>query len=251
MKKISRLFKRLSKSGKKGVAWLIDPEKQFRPEDFHWIKDSGLDLILVGGSSGGKKALETTIKVLKTLSGSIPICIFPGSKFQLSDQADGILFLSLISGNNPEYLIGHQAEAALELEKMSLEILPTGYILVNDAEIRSVHQVSDTLPILNSDLDRLRAVALAGKFLGLKYFYLEAGSGATNPVSFHAIEIAKKTVSNPVIVGGGLNSLDKVEKAFSAGADLVVLGNKVEETPRFLEEVLKLKSCFNQVLNIN
>ena len=251
MKKISKLLKGFSKSGKKGVAWLVDPEKQVGLEDFRWIKDSGLDLILVGGSGGDKNLLEATIRILKTFSGSIPVCIFPGSKLQVSDQADGILFLSLISGTNPEYLISQQVEAATELEKMSLEILPTGYLLVNDGEIRSVHQVSKTLPILNSNLKHLRAVALAGKYLGLKYFYLEAGSGAINPVSPSAIQETKRSVKHPLIVGGGLNSLDRVEKAFSAGADLVVLGNKIEETPGFLEEVLKLKGCFNQVLNIN
>lgn len=251
MKKISNLLKGFSKSGKKGVAWLVDPEKEMHLDQFQWIGDSDLDLILVGGSGGSKAELDATLECIKTFSNDIITCIFPGSNLQLSDEADGILFLSLISGTNPEFLISQQIEAAGYLEKMSLEVLPTGYILVNDGEIRRVHQVSQTLPILNWELERLKSVALAGKFLGLKYFYLDAGSGAMNPVSPLAIEMIKRVTRLPLIVGGGLNSVEKVNAAFNSGADLIVLGNKVEKEPAFLEEVLTMKRWYNQLLNIN
>jgi phosphoglycerol geranylgeranyltransferase len=251
LKKISKLLKGLSKSGRKGVAWLVDPEKQEGLDQFTWIKNSGLDLILVGGSGGNKDSLKAALSGLRKFSGSIPICIFPGSNHHVTEEADGILFLSLISGTNPDYLISQQIGASLELNKLSLEVLPTGYILVNDGEIKRVHEVSKTLPILNDDLVHLEAVALAGKFLGLDYFYLEAGSGARNPVSPKAIQTIKKLIRLPLIVGGGLNSVEKVMAAFDSGADLIVLGNSVEENPGFLEEVLKTKFLFNRVLNVN
>jgi len=251
LKRISKLLKGLSKSGQKGVAWLVDPEKYQQSTDFEWIQHSGLDLILVGGSSGEAEAIDFTIRSLKVHSSTIPICIFPGSKHQVSDQADGILFLSLISGTNAEYLITQQVEGAVAIEHLGIEILPTGYLLVNEGEILSVHQASNTLPILNSEVERIRSIALAGKYLGLKYFYLEAGSGAKVPVAYPVIQSVKKTVKSPLLVGGGLDSLEKVKKAFDAGADLVVLGNVIEKDPGFLAEVLKAKRWYNQLLNIN
>jgi phosphoglycerol geranylgeranyltransferase len=251
LKKISKLLKILSKSGRKGIAWLVDPEKDLDPARFEWIGNSGLDLILVGGSGGNSQELERTIFTIRQFSGSIPICIFPGSGLQVSGLADGILFLSLISGKNPEYLISQQAEAAPSLENLSLEILPTGYLLVNNGEILSVHKASNTLPVLNAELDRLKAISLAGKYLGLNYFYLEAGSGAKIPVAPEAIRLVKISVKRPLIVGGGLDSTEKVKLAFDAGADLVVLGNRIEKDPGFLAEVLKVKMWYNQLLNIN
>ena len=251
LKRISKLLKGLSKSGQKGVAWLIDPEKHQVNTQFDWIENSGLDLILVGGSGGTTEAINFTIRSLKRYSGNIPICIFPGSKHQVTDQADGILFLSLISGTNAEYLITQQAEGALAVEHLGLEILSTGYLLVNEGEMLSVHKASNTLPLLNTEVERIRSIALAGKYLGLKYFYLEAGSGAKVPVAHTVIQTVKKTVKSPLIVGGGLDSLEKVKKAFDAGADLVVLGNAIEKDPGFLAEVLKAKRWYNQLLNIN
>ena len=251
MKRISKLLKGFSKSGKKGVAWLVDPEKEIRLDQFVWIQRSNLDLILVGGSRASAQRLEETIAAIRKFSGSIPICIFPGSRLQLSGQADGILFLSLISGTNPEFLISHQAEAAIDLETMNLEILPTAYMLVNEGEILSVHQASNTLPILNSEIDRIRSIALAGRFLGFRFFYLEAGSGAKKPVSPTVIQVVKKSIRKPLMVGGGLDSPEKVKAAFDAGADLVVLGNSIEKDPGFLAEVLKVKMWYNQLLNIN
>lgn len=233
------------------MAWLVDPEKYQGFTSFEWIQNSGLDLILVGGSSGNAEAIDFTIRSIKAQSGTIPICIFPGSKHQISDQADAILFLSLISGTNAEYLITQQVEGAKAIEHLQFEVLPTGYLLVNEGEILSVHKASNTLPLLNSEVDRIRAIALAGKYLGLKYFYLEAGSGAKAPVAHTVIQSVKKTVKRPLLVGGGLDSLEKVKKAFDAGADLVVLGNAIEKDPGFLAEVLKAKRWYNQLLNIN
>ncbi len=251
MKKVSKLLKSLSKSGRKGVAWLVDPEKAGDFENFSWIKDSDLDLVLVGGSSAGSENFERVVHALKRISGNIPVCIFPGSHVQLSGEADAILFMSLISGRNPEFLISHQVQAAAEVDSLGLEVLPTAYILVNDGELLSVHAFSQTLPLSNEDITLARSTALAGKFLGMRFFYLDAGSGAEAPVSKKIISKVKESVRLPVIVGGGLSSLDKVKTAFDAGADLIVLGNSIEKDPGFLAEVLNIKLCYNHSLNIN
>ncbi|GAA0877783.1 geranylgeranylglyceryl/heptaprenylglyceryl phosphate synthase [Algoriphagus jejuensis] len=251
MKKVSRLLKTLSKSRHKGVAWLVDPEKVNDFARFTWVKESGLDLILVGGSSASSHNFETTIQALRDIGGSIPVCIFPGSYHQLSDKADAILFMSLISGRNPEFLISHQVLAAPKVAKMGLEVLPTGYLLVNQGEVLSVHSVSQTSSLSNDNPELVAATALAGKFLGMRYFYLDAGSGASTPVSSGVIAKVKNAIKFPLIVGGGLTSTEKVTDAFEAGADLVVLGNSIEKNPDFLAEILSIKNCFNLPLNIN
>jgi putative glycerol-1-phosphate prenyltransferase len=251
VKKVSKLLKSLSKTGQKGIAWLIDPEKEADLERFSWIKDSGLDLILVGGSSACAENFDQVILSLKKISGDIPICIFPGSHLQLSGEADAVLFMSLISGRNPEFLISHQVQAASQVDALGIEVLPTGYILVNDGELLSVHSFSQTLPLLNQDLSLVKSTALAGKFLGMRFFYLDAGSGATSTVCKKVISSVKRAIDLPLIVGGGLNTSEKVKNAYDAGADLIVLGNSIEKDPRFLAEVLDIKLWYNHSLNIN
>lgn len=227
------------------MAWLVDPEKQNDMLSFDWIKDSNLDLILVGGSSASGRNFDETVEALKRISGSIPVCIFPGSHLQLSGKADAILFTSLISGRNAEFLISHQVLAAPEVARLRLEVLPTGYILINQGELLSVHAVSQTMPLSNEDPATAKATALAGKFLGMRYFYLDAGSGATIPVSSTVISAVKEAVGAPLIVGGGLNTTEKVRDAFAAGADLIVLGNCIEKDPGFLADVLDIKRWYN------
>lgn len=251
MKKVSKLLKRLSKSKRKGIAWLIDPEKVVDWDKFTWVRNSGLDLILVGGSSFGGDNFEMVLQSLKNIAGQIPICIFPGSHLQLSDKADALLFLTLISGRNPEFLIAQQVQAALKVHQTKLEVLPTGYILVNSGELLSVHAVSQTLPLSNDDPEYVKATALAGKYMGMRFFYLDAGSGAEAPVSAQVISKVKHALKLPIIVGGGLSNSQKVKSAFEAGADLVVLGNSIEKDPGFLSEVLDIKEAYNHSLNIN
>lgn len=247
MKKVSKLLKSLANNRQKGVAWLVDPEKVNDFSQFALVRESGLDLILVGGSGSSSHDFEQTVHTLKKLAGSIPVCIFPGSYLQLAEDADAILFMSLISGRNPEFLISHQVMAAPEVARLGLEVLPTGYLLVNQGELLSVHSVSQTLPISNEDSILASATALAGRFLGMRYFYLDAGSGASVPVSAKIIAEVKNAVKSPLIVGGGLNSAEKVQCAFEAGADLIVLGNSIEKDPGFLAEVLHLKQSYNLI----
>ena len=135
--------------------------------------------------------------------------------------------------------------------KMGLEVLPTAYLLVNNGEITRVHTVSQTLPILNSNPALVKNTALAGYYLGMKYFFIDAGSGAKNPVSSQVIESVKELVPCPLIIGGGIDNLEKLKDAFEAGADLVVLGNVIEKDPGFLSEVLDYKAWYNLSLNIN
>lgn len=251
LKRVSKLLKNLSKTGRKGIAWLVDPEKENDFAQYTWIQNSGLDLILVGGSSFSADFFERTIQSLKTIAGTIPICIFPGSYLQLSNKADAILFMALISGRNPEFLISHQVQAAPEVQVSGLEVLPTGYILVNDGELLSVHAVSQTLPLSNANPEFVKATALAGKYLGMRFFFLDAGSGAQSPVSAEVISVVKKATKFPLMVGGGVTSSEKVKSAFEAGADLVVLGNSIEKDPGFLSEVLDIKRWYNHSLNIN
>lgn len=214
---------------------------------FAWVKDSGLDLILVGGSSSSTLRFEHSIQILREIAGSIPLCIFPGSYLQISAHADAVLFMSLISGRNPDFLISQQVRAASKVAQSGLEVLPTAYLLVNDGEELSVHRASQTLPISNQDLETITATALAGKFLGMDYFYLDAGSGASVPVSPRVIAAVKKCVKAPVFVGGGLDTTDKVREAFETGADLVVVGNSIEKDPDFLAEVLEVKRSYNPI----
>jgi phosphoglycerol geranylgeranyltransferase len=245
VKKVSKLLKSFSKDRRKGIAWLVDPEKIDKLESFAWIQATSLDLILVGGSSACTRDMDRAIGALRLVAGHIPICIFPGSHLQLSESADAILFMSLISGRNPEFLISHQVNAAPALWKMSLEVLPTGYLLVNQGELLSVHAASQTIPLSNQDIELVRATALAGKFLGMRYFFLDAGSGATVPVSRAVITEIKKSIKSPLIVGGGIDTLEKIRIAFDAGADLVVLGNSIEKNPGFLAEALNIKQGYN------
>jgi phosphoglycerol geranylgeranyltransferase len=249
--RVGSLLRDLHHSGQKGVAWLVDPEKELDQRLFSYLSDSILDLVLVGGSASEIPFLEEVILSLKTKTEKLPVCIFPGSYLQVCPEADAILFMSLITGRNPEYLIGQQVEAADKVENSGMEVLSTAYLLVNDGEIRSVHSVSQTLPLLNSQKELVVKTALAGKLLGMEFIFLDAGSGALNPVHPNVISEVKRKVKSPLIVGGGLDSSEKVKAAFEAGADLVVLGNGVEKDPGFLAEVLNLKRCFNHLLNIN
>jgi len=254
-KRVSRILRDLHKRGRKGVAWLVDPDKffdfQYGDRRYDWIKDSELDLILVGGSHLRQDNFKDVVSCIKGFAGDIPVVIFPGAQVQLDEGADAVLFLSLISGRNPEYLIGQQVLAAPIVAAMDIEVLPTAYLLVNDGERSSVQFISQTIPLPNNDPSVASSTALAGKFLGMKFFFLDAGSGVKSPVSPHVISAVKAAVNRPLLVGGGIDSCDKMITSYNAGADLIVIGNAIEKAPAFLAEALKLKSLFNLSLHVN
>ncbi|MCB0409299.1 MAG: geranylgeranylglyceryl/heptaprenylglyceryl phosphate synthase [Flavobacteriales bacterium] len=237
------ILKKVEK-GAKQLAVLIDPGKQNFAEllkTIHICNQVNIDFFLVGGSTVSKGDLNKTVHAIKENS-SIPILLFPGDYTQTSDKADGILFLSLLSGNNPDYLIGNQILATPTIEKSNLEVIPTGYILIEGGKETAVVRVSQTEPIPHVDIEKAKTVALTGEYLGKQLIYLEAGSGALKSVSPEMIELVKKTISIPLIVGGGIRDLKTASQIYTAGADIIVIGNKVEENRHFISEMAQLKS---------
>lgn len=219
-----------SENKKEQIAVLIDPDKfpLENAKEFILGLPEGITHILIGGSTDQNCRTEQTVISIKAVS-QLPVILFPGDHSQITNHADGILFLSLISGRNPEYLIGQQVKAAEKLQKSSLECIPTGYILIDGGKECAVERVSNTKPISREDLSLIVNTALAGQFSGKKLIYLEAGSGALMPVSAEIISAVKKAVNIPVIVGGGIRTMEQQKIAFEAGADLLVIGTAFEE----------------------
>ncbi|MEX2513489.1 MAG: geranylgeranylglyceryl/heptaprenylglyceryl phosphate synthase [Cyclobacteriaceae bacterium] len=253
--KILEQFISLKKSGKKGVALLIDPEKTNPHSGTQELIKSaskyGIDFFFVGGSLGDAFLVEETIRLIKLESRDIPLVLFPGNMMQVSENADGLLFLSLISGRNPDLLIGQHVLAAPSLSKSNLEIMPTGYMLVDGGGITSVQYISQTVPLPHNKPELAVATALAGKFLGLSLFYLDAGSGANYPVPAEMISAVNEAIEGPLIVGGGINTATKAKNAWEAGADVVVIGNGAEKNPDLITGVLHYAKIFNASLNVN
>ncbi|MCB8963482.1 MAG: geranylgeranylglyceryl/heptaprenylglyceryl phosphate synthase [Bacteroidales bacterium] len=223
---------------RKQLALLLDPEKQSMVDLKHvlWLaENSPVTMILVGGSLVNSD-MDSFIEHVKQYT-KLPVVLFPGSAQQFSPNADGILLLSLISGRNPEFLIGNHVQVAYKLKQSGIEIIPTGYILVESGGTTSVQYMSNTMPIPSGKSDIAVATALAGEQLGLKMIYLEAGSGAVNPVPADLIKQVKSEISIPLIVGGGLRSSSQINAAFEAGASIVVLGNGIEKNPELLSQI--------------
>lgn len=244
-----------STSGQKGLGWLIDPDKFVSADCNSFFLDdklaTALDFILVGGSEIGDKDFSLILAKIKAWAPNKPILLFPGSSAQLSADADGLLFMSLLSGRNPRFLIEEQVKAARKVDELDVEVLPTAYLLINDGHLGSVHRASDTLPILNSQLEKCVDTALAGKLMGMRVTYLDAGSGLGSVVAPKVIGAVKAAVKGPLIVGGGIDTLGKLKASYNAGADLVIIGNAIEKNPSFLAEVLKFKELRNFSLHVN
>ncbi len=226
--------------GKKSVAILIDPDAtKVRHIDrlLETIQKVSVDFIFVGGSLVYQDVLDACIRKIKSCT-DIPVVIFPGSPQQIHQAADGILLLSLISGRNAEYLIGAQVQAAPFLKASGLEVIPTGYILIDGGNTPSAAYITQTMPIPGDKPEIAACTALAGELLGLKLIYLEAGSGARIPVSPEMIRQVAAAVALPVVVGGGIRTQEAARQAFEAGADMIVIGTAVEENPGLLDYIL-------------
>ncbi len=223
----------LSARPEKGAAFwvLIDPDRHApevaakRAVD---AQDAGADAVLVGSSILATNNFHSAMKHIAA-AVDVPVVIFPGSVAQISGDADAILLLSLISGRNPELLIGEHVQAAPVLKSLALEPIPTGYVLVESGTVTTVEYISDTRPIPRRKPEIAMAHALAAEYLGMKVVYLDAGSGAGQPVPPEMIEAVTGYISLPVIVGGGLRSGETVEAAVRAGASFIVVGNALEE----------------------
>jgi len=243
---MNTFYEQLKDRSKKRIALLVDPDGYDSRGLEELIEKINLyppDLLLVGGSLLFNP-IEITITALK-LGCKLPVFIFPGNLFQLSDRADGILFLSLISGRNPEFLIGNHVLAAPHLSRSGIEVIPTGYMLIGNGLTTSVEYMSNTLPIPGDKTDIAVATAMAGEMLGLKSFYLEAGSGASHSVEPGIIRAIRKNISLPLIVGGGIRSAESTEELFSAGADMLVVGNAVEKDPGLIKTFIDIRNSLN------
>ena len=222
---------------RKLLAILLDPDKIVWDNLQHLIEkinQSPATHIFIGGSHVQNNILDGLIIRLKEKI-SLPIVLFPGNPSQISANADAILFLSLISGRNPDYLIEHQVDAVPILKKTELEIISTGYMLIESGSETAVARVSNTKPLDRNNSDYAMHTAQAGEMLGNKLIYLEAGSGAKKAVPVEMIKKVSKNIEIPLIVGGGIIDLQGIQKAYEAGADLVVIGTAFENDHNFFE----------------
>jgi len=224
---------------KKLFALLLDPENYSEQQVVNITKEAekaGVNLILAGGSLISN-SIDRFIRIIKS-NCNIPVCLFPGNVMQISSEADGIFFLSLISGRNPDLLIGNHVMVARMLQNTDIEVIPTGYILVKSGiDISSVEYMSNTKPIPEDKTEIIVSTALAGEMLGLKAIYLEGGSGAESAISSNIIKEVKANINIPLIVGGGLKRKEDIRNVCSAGADMVVVGNAIEQFPEKLYEM--------------
>lgn len=226
--------------GKKLLALLLDPDS-LRNEDelmdvIRKAENAGIDYIFFGGSLITKTEDFDSLKVIKEIT-TIPVVLFPSSPAQIRMEADALLFLSLLSGRNPEYLIGHHVAAAPLLKNSNLEILPTGYLLIGCGRPTTAEYISGTLPIPYHKSGIAAATAMAGELLGLKLIYLDGGSGADIAVSEEMISEVSRSIDLPLIVGGGIRSGAAATSAFQSGADMIVVGNGAEEDPNLIQEL--------------
>ena len=235
-------------SGQKAIAVLLDPDKieQDKLSDLllHTV-DYPIDFFFVGGSLVTDYVHNDVITAVRRHSVT-PIILFPGNPLHIVPTADAILFLSLISGRNPDFLIGQHVIAAPLLKKSGLEILPTGYMVVDSGAQTTVSYISGTMPLPYDKPGVAACTAMAGEMLGLQLMYLDAGSGARRPVSPDMIAAVRNAVELPIIVGGGINSGEKAYQALKAGADLIVVGNGIEQDPDLLPQLSAVVREFNQ-----
>ncbi len=239
----ANLLKQLKNN--KLFALLIDPEN-YSEEGLRATIDiankSNTDLLLLGGSLVSHD-IEKPIKIIKSLT-RIPLFLFPGSLLQLSGKADGILLLSLISGRNPEFLIGNHVLAAPLIKASGLETISTGYILIGDKTNTAVEYMSNTTPIPANKKEIAVATALAGEMIGHQLIYLEGGSGTKQPVPEETISEVKANLSVPLVVGGGITSGKDAYKTYKAGADMIVIGNAIERNPELILDITREKIKF-------
>lgn len=231
MKVLETLAER-SKTGKKSIAVLVDPDKVADAGQLQHLinlaSENLVDFFLVGGSLVTTTNMAEVVKQIKD-NVSIPVILFPGNSMQIEPGADALLFLSLISGRNPELLIGQHVIAAPIIKNTKLEVIPTGYMLINSGKTTSVAYISNTTPIPEDKYSLAACTAMAGEMLGLRAIYMDAGSGAEREISARMITTVKKSISVPLIIGGGINTRQKAFSALEAGADMIVIGNALKK----------------------
>lgn len=235
------------KQEKKLFSVLIDPDKQNFSELLKTIQLCNkvkIDFFLVGGSIITNGNIDNTVHAIKENS-IIPVLLFPGSHNHISTKADGILFLSLISGRNPDFLIGTQLLATPKLKTSKLEIIPTGYLLVDCGNQTTAIKVSETPPIPFKENELAANTALTGQYLGQKLIYIDGGSGAEQPISNEMITQTKSSLDIPLIIGGGIKSAKTAIQVYNAGADIIVIGNGAEKNRNLIEDISVVRNNFN------
>jgi len=223
----------------KKFAVLVDPDKlnkETTREFASLCNEAGVDLLFAGGSLVMHHRMDEMLDLLRAET-NIPVIIFPGNSMQISSRADGILLLSLISGRNPEMLIGRHVEAAPVLKQSGLQIIPTGYMLIESGSMTTALYISNSSPIPRNKPDVAACTAMAGEMLGLRAIYLDAGSGAQLPVAPEMIRAVKNHINIPLIVGGGIRTPRQCMDACNAGADIIVVGNAIEANPGLISEM--------------
>ncbi|MFN8344735.1 MAG: geranylgeranylglyceryl/heptaprenylglyceryl phosphate synthase [Spirosomataceae bacterium] len=236
------------REGRKAFAVLLDPDKVELTSFPFMLAESvrhGVDFFFVGGSLITRYVSDEIIAAIRRHT-DIPAILFPGNSLHIEPSADAILLLSLISGRNPELLIGQHVIAAPLLKKSNLEILPTGYMVIESGRATTVSYISNTTPIPHDKPGVAACTAMAGELLGLQIMYLDAGSGAQKPVSPEMIAAVRKSVDTPIIVGGGINTVQKAQAALEAGADVIVVGNGIEQNADLLPEIARTVKDFNE-----
>ncbi|WP_400192713.1 geranylgeranylglyceryl/heptaprenylglyceryl phosphate synthase [Hymenobacter sp. B81] len=235
--------------GQKALAVLLDPDNLDEAGTRRILELTAthpVDYFFVGGSLVTTRHQAALIRLLKSTS-SVPVVLFPSNSLHIDSQADGILLLSLISGRNPDFLIGQHVVAAPLLRESPLEILPTGYMLVDSGRQTTASYMSGTTPLPHDKPAIAACTAMAGEQLGLRLIYLDGGSGALHPISPAMIRAVRQAVEVPIVVGGGLNTVEKAHAALLAGADVIVVGNQIEHDPDFLGAVSQTVRAFNAV----
>ncbi|MFN3757027.1 MAG: geranylgeranylglyceryl/heptaprenylglyceryl phosphate synthase [Flavobacterium sp.] len=231
--------------GQKMLSILLDPDKT-NLEDVQELSKklyaTPVTHILVGGSQQDTKHPQALVKALKKHI-NLPVFLFPGHPQQITPEADALLFLSLLNATDAKYLIGMQTEAAPLAKASELEVISTGYILVDGGSTTTVQQVTKTSPLPQHQSEKAANLALAAEYLGIKLIYLEAGSGAKTPISSDFVKKVREKTSLPILVGGGIKKLQQIKSAYDAGADMIVIGTAFENNPLFLES---LKSLFHE-----
>lgn len=236
---------------KRQLAVLIDPDKVdeegvMRVADL--VNRYSADYVFTGGSLLTSDFMGTCLKILRQ-TVHVPVIIFPGNTMQVHSDADAILLLSLISGRNPELLIGNHVIAAPALKKSGLEIIPTGYMLIESGKLTSVVYMSNTTPIPSEKPDIASCTAMAGEMLGMKLIYMDAGSGAATPVPARMISHVRSNIKVPLIVGGGIRKSEDAIKIWEAGADIIVVGTATEHKPDFIGRLCETREILNKNMN--
>jgi len=236
---VMSVYSKLSGNTSKQFAILIDPEqcnRNMMKDLVSLAMEAAVDYILVGGSLLVNDHLDQCIKLIKAET-DLPVILFPGSEMQINGKADAILLLSLISGRNPELLIGKHVSAAPYLKASGLEVLPTGYMLVESGNSTTALYMSNTTPIPREKDDIAVCTAMAGEMLGMKLIYMDAGSGAMYPVSPSMISRVREQISIPLIVGGGIKTPETAYKSCAAGADMIVVGTAIENDMQLIKDI--------------